>query len=703
MRGATVRLMTRAGAWLARHAKSMAESLTGAGSAQAKHRIVDGFLIQAKRVGRVPDHRCTAIVADLPSFLLMPGFNRITPTLTLFMPGVPVGTRDDLLIPDNGSVHAAVSSPGNYRMYLLQPTGSPDDLGASITSYAPANAPAYQERAMLGYGYFMAGLAQPAWDDSFYALDDMSYFTFAENCTVGCGMMSPYASATTVSFSEDGIPSTGGVSTTYLNGAGLWITEEDLEPGWRLHPRRQVPHTAYTSIYDPYRVRRSPGAMNTGFLFTQAPTMELVGEDSYCVAARAFKQHVGTFYNDPPGTSYRPPYYDQDGEQALVIVTGHYDRADYALTPGEVAHATIDSIRYVLASTLPMVAIRPTPAVIPGNPWGRPPLPAVGKFFSPWVGRTSDGYVVFSQYTTYLDWSDEPGGTAAWVGNATALVVSLPNGTDEVYTADWDSSDTAPLLPGTDPGVVVVPTIIGGVVVSVQVGAGPDPVFEDRAYCFVWEHRYNRSWIGNQQMRGAGGQIVVYTVSGNSVTRQVITSDYAPLFASAINRKPGWLDQLSYDADTNNVFSNVTSIGNGKVAFAVVATPVAMPSTSTTRSIPEHEIRVLTFDVNSSSFSVGGPVCLRNTTTRKCLLSAPRLESVNDDGIVPAILLASVTDAEPSNRGAGKVYIRPADNNGELPWREYVTDMGGQAGAFYVGNKLWWFDNTKPLTKGGAR
>lgn len=41
--------------------------------------------------------------------------------------------------------------------------------------------------------------------------------------------------------------------------------------------------------------------------------------DRFCVAARIFRQHQGTWFKSPPGTAYRPPYYDRNGEQGLVV------------------------------------------------------------------------------------------------------------------------------------------------------------------------------------------------------------------------------------------------------------------------------------------------------------------------------------------------------------------------------------------------
>lgn len=687
-----VKNTTRIAGWLVRRAKQLAQQARTV-RLPSKQEIRDGFILRGLRI---KGEWYVAQLVDLPTFVLMPGFNRITATLTLFLPAVQVGTRDDLVIPDNGVDHTVTGTPGGYSPCLLQPTSSPSDLGPSPTNYAPSSAHSTQERALFGYGYFMAGLAQPAENLAFYALDDTNYFTFAEDCTVGGGLTAPSAAAAVISFSEAGVPSVGSLPNTYLNGAGLWITEQDLDEGWLLHPRRQVSHTTYMNVNDPYRTRAMPGMTNTGFLFTQAPALTLEGVDTYCVAARGYKQYVGTWFTSPPGTSYRPPYYDRDGEQALLIIRGHYDRADY--TPGGApALAQVDGIRYVLASTLPMEELRPYPPSIPANDWGRPELPAVGKFMTPWVGRTVDGYVVFSYYTTFLDHSDD---SPSWEGNAHAIVISLPDGTDQVLFADLDGVD-APLTPGADPGELAVPTIIGGAVVPKLVSADPEPTYEDVSYCFVWEHTYNRLGVGDSQERGIGGRLVVYIAEGTSVTREVVTTAYAPLFASMFNRRPLRLDQLSYAVDSSNPPANVTWLGGSKVALAVVATPVYMPTSNTATSAPAHNVYVLIYDTELGTFEVTSEVFSRSQINRKCLLSAPRLD--RETSGLPAVIMASVTDMTPTNRGVGKVYIRHADLGGPLPWREYITDLGGQGGAYYVGNKVWWFDVEQPLTTGGTQ
>ena len=139
------------------------------------------------------------------------------------------------------------------------------------------------------------------------------------------------------------------------------------------------------------------------------------------------------------------------------------------------------------------------------------------------------------------------------------------------------------------------------------------------------------------------------------------------------------------------------------VALSVVATPVAMPDSDTDVSVPAHDVFALIYDVETESVTVTPAIFSRTDIRQKCLLSAPRVERQAGEAEFPAIILASSTLATPTNRGAGKVYIRHADADGVLPWREYITDLGGQGGAFYVGNKLWWFDIDSPLTTGGTQ
>lgn len=689
---ATVRLMTRAGAWLTQRARKMAQGLNGPGPAETRHAMIDGFLLKARRL---KDLR-SAFVLDMQGYVLMPGFNKISNQLTIFMPAVPVGTRDDFLPQDAGAQYETVSAPGRYLSYLLQPVSSPTNLGG-VVDIEPALSHAFQDGPLFGYGYFIAGLAEPAFDTSFYALDDMSHFTFAQTCAVGGGMTAAYSAGVSLGFTEDGAPSAGGTRDTYLNGAGMWLTEDDLAPGWYLHPRRQVSHLTYSTL-DGYRSRSMFGLMNPGYLFTPAEGMMLEGVDTYCVAARVFRQHIGTFFNVAPGASYRPPYYDREGEQALIIAIGSFDRGSY--TPGgPQAAAAIDSVRYVLPSELPLVALRPYPPTIPGNPWGRPDLPGIGRFVTPWVGRTHMGYVVFSGYTTYRDLSDGTEETEGWVGDANGIIVSLPNGTDEILVADWDSGDGAPLIPGASSGVLVVSYIIGGAIVPRQVGVEPDQEIRDEAYCFVWEHLYARKGAGADR-RGIGGRLVVYSVRGLTVERSVVTSSYAPLFASMLSLKPVQLVQVSTSLDTNNMLANAVWVGGNRIALPVVSTPVAMPASGSTFTVPEHEVFALIYDVDAGTFTVTDSIFSRTDIRRKCLLSAARVEITTEEAELPAALLASVTTAVIGNRGAGKVYIRRANSSGAMEWNEYISDLGGQGGAFYVGNKFWWHDNTKPMTIG---
>jgi hypothetical protein len=45
----------------------------------------------------------------------------------------------------------------------------------------------------------------------------------------------------------------------------------------------------------------------------------------------------------------------------------------------------------------------------------------------------------------------------------------------------------------------------------------------------------------------------------------------------------------------------------------------------------------------------------------------------------------------------GRVYI---SRDGGGTWDVYITDVGAQAGAFYIGNKLRWHSTERPLSLG---
>ena len=674
---------TRIAGWLFRRAQRLAMQARDR-NLPTKQDIREGFLLRGLRLA---GKRYQAQILDLPQFLLLGGTNGLSAALAVYLPGIPVGTRDDLVIPDNDEVHHAFSEPGAYLSYLLQPSSAPPDLGASPSSYAPQSGMSYYDKALFGYGYMQAGLKIPANNLSFYALDDMNYFTFAEDCTFGVGMTAPYAAAVALTFSDAGVPTVGGVPTTYLNGSSMWLLESELDAGWLLHPRRQVQYTAYATVGDPYRSRRIPGVLNTGFMFTQAPTLQLVGVDEYCAAARGFKQYIGTWYEAPPEASYRPLYYDRDGEQALIVARGQYDRSTYDPATSPQARATVDSVQYLLATDLTYPLLHPYPPTIPGNAWGKPVLPGVGKFLTPYVGRTTEGYVVFTVYTTYRDESLDPGASPDWQGDAYGLVTVLPNGDNVVLKADWDSGGTAALFPDASAAELVVPTIIGCCTL-------PDAT----VLCFVWEHSYNRKGTGDSNARGLGGNIVIYKAEANTVTRTVLTSDYAPLFASILQRRVLPFDAQTFAVELDNPLANVAWVGGSKVALAVVDGPPAIPTSNSATTVSEHGVYALVYDAETETFAVTDQIFTRTSIRRKALLSAPRL-----DGERPAVMLAAVTEATPTNNGAGKIYIRHTDGDNNTAWREYVTDIGGQGGAFFAGNKAWWYDQTLPLTTGGEQ
>ena len=161
---------------------------------------------------------------------------------------------------------------------------------------------------------------------------------------------------------------------------------------------------------------------------------------------------------------------------------------------------------------------------------------------------------------------------------------------------------------------------------------------------------------------------------------------------------PRWVTHLVRAAGLFTLLA-VLGQGVGKIVTAAIGNPY--PQTGEDRvSQSAHDIQCMVIDLESGEAELAGAIASRTRAYTKCLISVVQ-QLVEPEGGSPghaAVLLATVVDHINQNVGAGgKVYI--SFDTGET-WREYVTDLGGQAGAFYVGNKLWQFDNSQPLTIG---
>lgn len=705
----TVRSATRLGAWTAKIARSLAAKLYKGGPAASKYQLVDGFLLQARRLRE----RCSASIIDPPGFIYFPGFNDFNTTLGISnQTATSVGNRDDF-DPGNqdydpGVEYQARMDGENRPAMMLLPFSGPPETGYNSTSITLA--PTVQDRALLTGAYFQGTLLASAGAATFDPLDDMSYFTFATPAAVGGGAVAPWVCGVSVSFDEGGAPSFGTISRDYLAQQGFWVEEEDLPDNWKLHTRRLVPHTVYATVNEPYRSRVGPGLIQPGFSHSVAQDDRLEGVDSFCVAGRTFRQYLGTWYNTAPGPGYRPPYYDRNGEQGLLVAIGTYDRASYNPSSPP-ARATLSSLQVVVPTDLPLADLHPLPELLPTwDAYDKPDLPNFGEFLIPHVARTTDGYAVFSVYRTLRDENARENSSPDenLIGQAYSLVTTIAGGPSYTPLADWDYGDGGAPIETAFPGSFVQPWIVGACHWRRE-ELGSEIV---TACCLVWEHEYARRAVAVPgENRGIGGQWVLYRTEGAAPDRQVITVAAAPLFAPSMDRAPG--DPFAINSTRATFpgrsggpgmlepFSEVQYLGGGKIVTAAIDYPY--PATGDDRvGQASHDIRCMVIDLEGGTAAMAGSIASRSQAYTKCLISVVQC-LVEPDGESPgqdAVLLATVVDHVNRNAGAGGKVLISFDTG--ATWREYVTDIGGQAGAFYIGNKLWRYDNSQPLTRGGA-
>lgn len=191
----------------------------------------------------------------------------------------------------------------------------------------------------------------------------------------------------------------------------------------------------------------------------------------------------------------------------------------------------------------------------------------------------------------------------------------------------------------------------------------------------------------------------MYVTDGIDAARQVLAGPGAPLFAPKMSIAP---KDDHYDQSIGEPFSSLCQISKTQMVTAAIQTPHAMPSQTQPRtSIAEHDVYCAVVNIETGSVELRGVIAQRSSTFRKCFISCVQMEApVADAQTMPAVLIATIVDHLTGNGGNnGKVYISLDSGN---TWSEYIGDIGGQCGAFYVGNKMWLFDNTLPLTIGGA-
>lgn len=703
-----VRSASRLGAWTAKIARSLAGKLIKQGPAACKYQMVDGFLLQARRVGR----RFSASIVDPPGFLYFAGFNDFNTMMgSNNQVAVCTGSRDDFDYANKdfnfGVKYKARFGPLNKPAMMLLPFSGPPDSGYANSTITLA--PTVQDRAFLSAAYFRASLLAAVGASSFDPLDSTSHFTLATPAAVGGGALVPFVCGVGVSFDDAGIPSFGTISRNYLAQQGFWVQESDLPDGWKLHPRRQVSYTQYSPANDPYRVRIGPGMIQPGFCHDVAQSFGAIEIDRYCIAARTFRQHVGTWFKAEPGAAYRPPYYDRYGKQGMVVAVGEYDRATYdpAYPP---ARAAIASLQVVEPTDLPITDLHPLPSVLPVlGTYDKPDLPNFGEFIIPHVARAAGGFAVFSVYRTLRDENDRTAVSPdeELIGPAYSLVTTIAGGSSYALLADWDYGDGGSPIETSSAGKFYQPWIVGACSWSRKV-LGVDQI---SAFCLVWEHEYvRRAASSGLDSRGSGGRFSLYRTDGAAPTRLEISVAGAPLFAPSMDKAPG--DPFVINNNRGNFpgktagpgmlepFSEAQYLGEGRAVTAAIDTPY--PAASGDRiTQASHPIRSLVIDLATGAAVLGGTITSRVRGYTKCLISVVQQlqQPTADSPGHAAVLLASVVDHVNLNAGSGgKVFI--SFDTG-ASWQEYVTDTAGQAGVFYIGNKLWLSDSSKPLTKGG--
>jgi hypothetical protein len=524
-------------------------------------------------------------------------------------------------------------------------------------------------------------------DSSFDPLDDMRFFTFAQVCQLGGGFTSIADSGIRLRVTDDGAEE-GDAPVNYRSRVRYFIDEADLADGWRLHSRRQVPHTDYSPVLDPeYFGRIGPGILQIGLGADIAePQLAAEGVDRVCLAARVFQQYVGTWYITDPGPSYRPQFYDRYGYQGLLVSIGQYDRADYPGS-GFANFSQVDQF-VVTPDDLPLAELKPLPATTPANAWGKPELPGFGQFLVPHAVMGDGGFVVFSIYTIFRNASGdpEPSPDEPLAGDAYALLVTLEDGATENYAADWDCGPGATLIPGSSAGHFAQPWLVGAA--SVQAGGR-------LAAALAWEHHYSRR--PSAEPRGIGGEWVLYLVDASDTERVVLSGPGAPLFAAVMQGKPTQFSQLPFDEDQENAFSTLQDAGGGLLVTAAVddATPVVSGTT-----IPAEAIRCAVVDIGAGTVELRGTIATRTSIYTKCHISVvqPYRAAAGEVPERQPVLLATIADHLLDGRGVGGKVCLSLD--GGATWRDYIQDGGAPGGTFFVGNRLWRFSTDQPLSRG---
>jgi hypothetical protein len=655
-----VRTATRLGTPYLRFAKIMARQaqLAGIGTRQ---RFINGYLLRAIRGGS----KYQAQVLDFPAYLWFSGPLRfdVTTEYTYNNVGlaVPVGNRDDFTPPGGQQEPLAVADMRTMLIVLVPTSKAPNEIEATNWHLRP-----YQDGAFMEQGYGMWPFSKriPGLEEWYF--DDMDYFTFDQICSVQCSLNLFANVSRAITFRDDGNADFGALALTYFLRNQFSFTEEDLPNSWKLAPRRLAQMEG--SIYP---TRQEPGDVMSGFAIAPgADDFTFVGTDTYCIAARTFRQNRQLW-----GGGDDPIGYDRYGEQGMVVSVATINRQEYDPRVGSNMFARIQSTRVIDGFDIVEEYLRPTPATRELTPGLT--APNYGVFNSPSPVRVRDGFVVFSVYFTERDVN--PPGTENpdydLIGNVTSLLFTDVEGKTSGLKADWEVPGIT--LPTGTPGQFTQPYIVG--TLSLVEGE------EIAAYCLAWESNYDRR---GGQTTATGGNWALYCSTGTDVTRTAIEGG-SHLIAARMYRSAGY----PLRGDYTTVASAMYWMGGRKIVVA------GTDNEPTNWDFGDVVIRPMVLDLDEMTITAGGEIATiqAQNASQKCFVTVAQQEQYSADGAVasPATLVASLVSDTLYNYGKGKTYISV---DGGASWREYISDAGGQNGAFLEGNKLWRYDQNKPIT-----
>ena len=656
-----IRTATRLGTPYLRFAKIMARQAQLAGIA-SRQRFLNGYLLRVIRGGS----KYQAQVIDFPAYLWFSGPLRLDTSAGNYSfnsvgLSVPVGNRDDFTSPGTNSDPLPVA---NMRAFLL--ALSPSSLAPLEADGTAWHMRPYQDGAFMEQGFAQWPTKQPMPETDQWWFDDMDYFTYDQVVSIQCSL-NLFANITrTLTFSDSGVPSFGALVLSYFLRNQFSLTESDLPDRWKLAPRRLAQMDG--SIY-PFR--NEPGDVMPGFAIAPGGNdVTLSGTDEYCIAARTFRQ-----YQQLWGGGDDLIGYDRYGEQGMVVAVGTINRESYDPQLGPNLFAALQSIRVIDGFAITEDYLKPTPAMRELTQGIE--APNFGVFNTPSPVLVTKGFVVFSVYHTERD--TNPPGTEDpdpdLIGNLTSLLFTSTEGYTSGIKADWDVPNIT--VPTGTAGRFTQPYIVG----TLSLVEGD----EVAAYCLVWESSYESR---GGQTQAIGGNWALYRSTGADVTRTPIEGG-SHLIAARMYRDRGF----PLRGDYSTVASGMYWMGGRKLVVAGTDTGPADWGSG------EAAIRPMVLDLDAMTITPGGEIeaISAQDVSVKCFVTVAQQDQYKADGTLasPATLVASVVSDTLRNYGRGKTYLSV---DAGATWREYISDAGGQNGAFLEGNKLWRYDQNKEIT-----